>query len=88
MELNELAGQINEQHRETQARLISLDDKITDVNNNVIKIENTMQTKDVCELHRDCVHDAIRKAGMWNKIATSIALFAAAMVGWLGFRGK
>jgi len=88
MNINELAGRIETQHKETQKKLDGLDTKITNVNNNVIKIENTMQTKDACEGHRNKVHNSIRKTGVWNKIATFIALVAAAMVAYLGFKGE
>ena len=83
MELRELAGQINEQHRATEARLIDLDTKVTDVRERVIKIESTMQTKDACELHRDAVHDEIRKVGRLNKVVGGIGLALAALVAWL-----
>ena len=87
MNIEDLAGQKNNQHRETQARLIKLDEDVADVRENVIKIESTMQTKDVCERHRNGVHDSIRRAGMWNKIAAFIATVAAGIVAYLGFRG-
>ena len=83
MNIEDLAGQMNEQHRETQARLIKLDEDVADVQKNVVKIESTMQTKEVCEKHRNKVHDSIRKAGALNRIISSLAIPIAAVIGWL-----
>lgn len=91
MDIQELAGQINEQHRETQARLIKLDEEVGTLKQNQGIIQSrlgeTVMTKlehrEAAEKCRNQVYCEIRKVGRLNKIISSIAIPVAAVIGWL-----
>lgn len=80
------AGQIAEQYRLIGARLLSLDEKVTTVNNTVIKIESTMVTKDLCESRRDKVYQEVRRVSkMKFLIQGPLTVLGAVIGGIIGF---
>jgi len=85
MDIKDLAGQMSEQHRETQARLIKLDKDVTDVRENVIRIENTMQTKETCEERRSKMHDKINKKHIANKVMAFLGGVVGGIIAVLTF---
>ena len=96
MEIEDLAKQVRGQHQETQFKLRSLDDKMECVKVEQAKIRVELELGTVkrvdylkdCETCRSEVYSKIRRTGVWNKIATFIAVVAAGLVGYLGLRGK
>ena len=103
MEIEDLAKQVRGQHQETQFKLRSLDDKMECVKVEQVKIRVELELgtvkkaeylKDKVDYLKDCetcrseVYSKIRRTGVWNKIATFIAVVAAGLVGYLGLRGK
>jgi len=86
MELSDLAGQMNEQHRETQARLIKLDEDVTEVREKVIEIKSTMQTKDVCEERRAAMREKAHKKHLANKVMAFLGGIVGGVIAVVTFK--
>lgn len=86
MEFDELAGQIVNQYKSIDARLICLDDKVTDTHDRVIKIESTMQTKDVCEERRAAMREKMNKKRFANKVMAFLGGIVGGIIAVVTFK--